>query len=145
MCRPGAGCSHCRLKGAASASGCGHSSKMAANGGGAPAKKKKKRPRRDVYKDVKPYCGDPILDEGPDKVPTLYALSVHSVIRHKVPYAQCGIPTVLHKKLEVYRKYEEWMGPKIHKCSACGKFFTTMEKFDKHVCEMLTGGEDPLR
>ena len=105
--------------------------------------KKKRRPRRDVFKNVKLYCEESILDECVDKVPTLYVLSVHSVIRNKVPFEDCGVPTVLHKRLEVYRLYEEWVGPRIHKCSTCEKFFTTEEKFAKHTCEWLTGGEDP--
>ena len=93
------------------------------------------RDRRDAFKDVKPYCGDPVLSESSDRIPSLYALSAQRVIRGNVPFERCAVPTVLHRKLEMYRRSEEWLGPKILKCSLCENFYTNQEKFDRHWCE----------
>ena len=93
------------------------------------------QPRHDEFKNVKPYCGDPLLETGPDRVPSLYVLSARMVLRGKIPFERCVVPTVLRKRLETYRSYEQWQGPKIMKCSTCWKFYTTQQKFDKHKCD----------
>ena len=95
--------------------------------------------REDVFKDCKPYFGDVLSDvllgdSPPGEVHSLYVLSLRTVLRARVPYERCDVPTVIRKRLDVYRRLVQWPGPKIMKCSRCGKFYTEQEKFDHHKC-----------
>lgn len=94
--------------------------------------------RRDVFKNCKPYYSTPIL-ECRDNVPTLFALSVNCVFKQEIAFSQANcVPTVLKNRLHFYKKYEEFKGPKIYKCSECGKFYTEARRFDAHSCSKLS-------
>ena len=99
---------------------------------------KKRRPRFDLYKDIRQYYGEPVLASRQGRVPSLFEISILYVIREKIQFGNL-IPTVLGKTLEEHRKYEGWIGPKVIKCSRCGKLYTTQQKFEKHTCEMFYG------
>ena len=89
---------------------------------------------KDMFKDSKPYYGSPILETG-EKVPSLFALTVYTVMKDEINFAGVdSVPPVLKNKLEYYKQYEEFKGPKIYKCSVCGKFYTNSEKFNIHEC-----------
>lgn len=98
--------------------------------------------RYDLFENAKPYYGSPILGADGARVPTLFVLCTHTVMAKGVPFAKVEtLPPLLKSKLEYYRRYEVYKGPKVMKCSVCGKFYTTKEKFQAHSCEPLTQKE----
>ena len=103
-------------------------------------KPSKKRRRRDLYQDIRQYYGEPVLGskEG-GRVPTLFDLTILCVIRGNIPFEKCPIPAAMCKILQTHKQYESWIGPKVIKCSECGKLYTDQELFEKHICEMFYG------
>ena len=90
-------------------------------------------PRQNLFRNCKPFCEDPVLGGRDSRVPSLFLLSVHAVLRRDIPCER--VPSVLRKTLETYKYYEQWREPRIMKCSACSKFYTTQKKFDEHKCK----------
>lgn len=91
------------------------------------------RARYDLFRDVRPYYGTVVAFERRDNVPTLFTICVRFVIDEKVNFQD--VPTVLNSRLTEYKKYEEYNGPKIMKCSVCAKFYSKRQKFLDHSCE----------
>ena len=88
------------------------------------------RLRYDLFKNAKPYYGS--LLEKHNKVPTLFSTTVSCILDHKLDYDE--LPTVLKKKMDEFKVYETFPGPKISKCSVCKHFYTSKESFDTHDC-----------
>ena len=96
--------------------------------------------RVDQFRDCKPYSGDllgEILGEKPSSrtVDTLYVLCVRTVFRAQIPYERYAVPTVIRKGLDELRRLLSFAGPRIMKCSRCGRLYTQKELFDSHTCD----------
>ncbi len=111
---------------------------MAAKGGqgvSTSTDKKATKNRYDVFKNAKPYYGSPILGADGQRVPALFILCAHTVMVKEIPFTEMkSVPPVLKSKLEHYKRYEVYKGPRVMKCSACGKFYTNEQKFQVHAC-----------
>lgn len=87
-------------------------------------------PCYDLFKDAKPFYGS--LIEKRDKVPTLFSTIVNNIVENEVKYD--ALPTVIKGKVDYFKQYSTFPGPKIIKCSQCGHFYTSEEKFIAHMC-----------
>ncbi len=93
------------------------------------------RVRYDLFENAKPYYGSPVLGGDGARVPALFVLCVNTVIMRKIPFSNVDtVPPMLKSKLEYYKRYEVYKGPKVMKCSVCGKFYTSKDKFRVHEC-----------
>ncbi len=90
--------------------------------------------RFDLFRDVKPYYGDPRLYEARGDIPTLYSLSLKSVVENSVELN--SIPSSLKSEVQLCKKYEDFSGPRIIKCSKCQKFYSKQKKYVKHKCDV---------
>lgn len=96
------------------------------------APKKGKKPRVDEFRGARPYYGVRRFHE---KVPPLFMLCSEVIVKTEMDYGNIrGLPPVLKSRLDHYRKYEDYKGPKISKCSVCQRFFSNPEKFKVHEC-----------
>lgn len=91
--------------------------------------------RHDLFRDARPYYGAPVL-EIRDKVPTLFSLSVRCVFTRRIKFTEDpNVPPVIKSRLEYLKRYETFPGPRIIKCSNCGKFYTHQKRFLTHDCD----------
>ena len=90
------------------------------------------RERVDLFKDVKPYYGKAAWDELRDKVPTLFSVCMRVVVKQKLDSE--AVPTVLKSKLNHWRHFQDYRGPRVLKCSRCFKYYTKQNKFADHEC-----------
>ena len=88
--------------------------------------------RFDLFQSVRPYYGKSVMYDVREGVPTLHSLSMKCVLDFKVDFET--IPVVLKNKLNLYKNYEEFTGPRVMKCSKCLKFYSKHKKFVQHSC-----------
>ena len=93
--------------------------------------------RVDAFSNFKPYFKDKQLDdEAPStEVHGLSVLCLRVILRTRIPYEHLAVPTILRKRLDYLRNLIQLQGPRIMKCSKCGRFYTDREMFDRHECD----------
>ena len=101
-------------------------SAMAEKGG-----KKDPSKRVNAFRGAKPYYGSSMLGFR-EKVPPLFLQTIECILKNELTVDP--LPPVLKNKVDYYKKYETLPGPIVLKCSVCGKFYTSSEKFDVHEC-----------
>ena len=101
------------------------------------AEDSKKGPEQDpskrvnVFRNAKPYYGSSMLGFR-EKVPALSLQTIDFILKNEVTIDP--LPPVIKNKVDYYKRYETLPGPTVLKCSVCGKFYTSSEKFDVHEC-----------